>query len=366
MTPTRALSSTAAAAALLLVAAGGTAQTPVAAPAASEQTVADHVAAATRLAGDDLRGLMVLCKPAPATRPSVTNAGIAQQIARPAPPPGRAFDNLAYVGARWVSAWALQTSEGTILLDALDNAAEAKTLIEGGMTQLGLDPARIKTIVVSHAHGDHYGGAPYLIERYHARVVMSQADWQMSETALEFALPLWGDPPKRGPGDRAVNDGDTYTLGDTTLTFYLTAGHTLGTLTTVFDVKSRPQADDMRRPPPEGVSQPGGGPALTQSSGATHRAMLWGGTAFNFGRDILRMEHYIASTARMAQVAQAQGISVLLSNHPDYDGTVLKLPAAQSASGANPFVIGTPAVVRALTVMGECAQAQRDRYVLMP
>lgn len=307
----------------------------------STDTVAARVAAATQAAGSDLKGLMSLCTPAPATRPSASaSAGVnrvAVEIARPAPAPGMAFDNLAYVGGRWSGAWALQTSEGAILLDALNNAAEAKALVEGGMLKLGLDPAKLKLIVVSHAHGDHYGGAPYLIERYGTKVVMSEADWRMSETALEFTNPLWPGPPKRGAGDRAVNDGDSVTLGDTTLKFYITGGHTLGTLSTVFDVKS---------------------------GANTHRAMLWGGTAFNFGRDIPRMDLYIAATARMAQIAKEQGISVMLSNHPDYDGTVAKLPAV-SASG-NPFVIGTPTVVRALTVMGECAQAQRDRYLLMP
>jgi metallo-beta-lactamase class B len=36
----------------------------------------------------------------------------------------------------------------------------------------------------------------------------------------------------------------------------------------------------------------------------------------------------------------------------------------QPAGAANPFVIGTPAVSRALNVMGECAQAQRDRFAM--
>jgi metallo-beta-lactamase class B len=152
------------------------------------------------------------------------------------------------VGAAWAAAWALQTSDGVILLDALNNAAEAATLIEGGMKHVGLDPASIKTLVVSHAHGDHYGGAPYLIERYHPRVVMSERDWTMIETRLEFASPLWGAPPKR---DQSVNDGDRVTLGDTTVTLYLTQA-TMGTLTPVFDVKD---------------------------GATTHRAMLWGGTA---------------------------------------------------------------------------------------
>ena len=57
---------------------------------------------------------------------------------------------------------------------------------------------------------------------------------------------------------------------------------------------------------------------------------------------------------------------MLLSNHSGIDGSQAKLAALrqQPAGAANPFVIGTPAVERALNVMGECAQAQRDRFAL--
>lgn len=115
---------------------------------------------------------MGLCQAVPATRASgeaVTKV-VAQQLARPAPPPGKAFDNLANVGGAWASAWAsdwasasaLDTSGGMLLIDALNNDAEAAQLIDGGLRPLGMDPARIKTVIVTHAHGDHDGGAKHL------------------------------------------------------------------------------------------------------------------------------------------------------------------------------------------------------------
>jgi metallo-beta-lactamase class B len=304
---------------------------------ASEATVATHVAEAKRLIGADLKPLEVLCNAAPATRPSQAqvDGGIAAQIARVPPAPGQAFDNLYFVGSAWVSAWALKTSDGIILIDALNNALEAGSLIEGGMRKLGLDPAQIKYIVVTHGHGDHYGGANYLIERYRPRVVMSEADWTMTETKLEFASSQWGAAPKR---DVSVKDGDRIVLGDTTMTFYVTPGHTLGTITPVFEVKA---------------------------AGAPHRVMLWGGTAFNFGNDLPRLDRYVAATARMSGVAQQQRIDTLLSNHPGYDDTVVKLDKRRAnAQGPNPFVLGTPTVARALAAMGECARAQRDRFAM--
>src|SRR5262245_59800 len=100
------------AAVLSAIGIGVTAGAPAWAQAApSEASVEAHVAAAKRLAGADLEPLMALCKPAPAVRPpsAVIDKVIAAQMARHAPPPGQAFDNLYFVGAAWVSAWAIRT-----------------------------------------------------------------------------------------------------------------------------------------------------------------------------------------------------------------------------------------------------------------
>lgn len=303
---------------------------------AENQPGAKHAATATRVAGDDLQALTVLCMPAPAARAShdEVEKGVASQIARPAPPPGQAFDNLYFVGAAWVSAWALKTSEGIILIDALNNAQEASSLIEGGMRRVGLNPADIKYIIVTHAHGDHYGGVDYLVQRHHPRVVMSGADWTMTEGKLEFESSQWGPVPKR---DVMVRDGDVIALGDTRVTLYVTPGHTAGTLSPVFDVRS---------------------------AGVPHRVLLWGGTAFNFGKDIPRLDSYINATSRMKQIVEQQHIDVMLSNHAGYDGTIPKLArmAGPPPAQDNPFVLGTPTVERSLTVMNECAQATRERF----
>ena len=96
------------------------------------------------------------------------------------PPPTKMFDNLYYVGVSTVGAYALQTTDGIILIDALDNTEEAKNVIEPGLHELGLDPKNIKIIIVTHGHGDHYGGAKYLSEKYEIPVMMSDADWALA------------------------------------------------------------------------------------------------------------------------------------------------------------------------------------------
>ena len=302
-------------------------------------SVDQHVEDARRIAGEDLKFLMPVCNPQPAVRaaPSAAmDASLAKLINQPAPAPGQAFDNLYYVGAAWVSAWVLKTSEGLILIDALNNQQEAAELIEVGMRRLGLDPAQIRYVLVTHGHGDHYGGAQMIAERYRARVVASEIDWKMMETGLEFDSKMWDRPPRR---DIAIKDGDTLTLGDTTVRFVITPGHTLGTISPVFDVRD---------------------------GGRVHKAMIWGGTSFNFGRDMLRLDGYIAQTERMRELAARWGIDVPLSNHPGFDGTVAKLQARASApAGSNPFVSGQAVVDRAMRVLNTCARAQKARFQLM-
>ena len=55
----------------------------------------------------------------------------------------------------------------------------SEELIVGGMQKLGLDPKPIKYVIISHAHGDHIGGAKMIQARYGARMVMGAPDWKM-------------------------------------------------------------------------------------------------------------------------------------------------------------------------------------------
>ena len=309
-------------------------------PTASTATVAAHVADAQRLAGDDLKQLLVLCEPAAPTRApqEQIDQGIARQIARAAPEPGRAFDNLYYVGAAWVSAWAIKTSQGVILIDALNNEKEAASVLEGSMRKVGLNPADVRYVLVTHAHGDHYGGANHLVQRYRTQVAMSEPDWAVARVKPEVNSSEWGPVPR---AEVVLKQGDPLTLGDTRVITQLTPGHTVGTISPMFEVKH---------------------------GGRTHKVLLWGGTAFNFGRDMGRLDTYIEATERMAALAKREGIDVLLSNHPNYDNSMPKLQAlrADPNMANNPFVMGTPNVVRALQVMGSCARAQRDRFAMQP
>ena len=59
----------------------------------------------------------------------------------------KVFDNLYYVGEKEISAWAVITSAGIIVVDAIwDYNVEEQVV--GGLKKLGFDPANIKYVVV--------------------------------------------------------------------------------------------------------------------------------------------------------------------------------------------------------------------------
>lgn len=77
--------------------------------------------------------------------------------------PTKVFDNVYCIGTVSVVAWVINTSDGLILIDSMWDNRDAK-LIEEGIKNFGLDPKNLKYIILSHGHGDHYGGANYLRE----------------------------------------------------------------------------------------------------------------------------------------------------------------------------------------------------------
>ncbi len=148
---------------------------------AKEDAIKAHTAVAAAAAKEDFKGSLNMCTPpapAPAQR-GARGAGGGQRNSQPPSdvvPPAKAFDNLYFVGLRSVAAWAVNTSDGIILIDALNNAKDAENTIVPGLKALGLDPNQIKYVVITHSHGDHYGGAQYLVDHIHPHLIMSDAD----------------------------------------------------------------------------------------------------------------------------------------------------------------------------------------------
>src|SRR5215813_5820180 len=169
------------------------------AAAAQDNPVIDkHMAAATKAAKADLLGALGLCKTATPQEATGFMENYTKMKAEPPLEPMQVMDDLYFLGNYWTSAWAVKTSKGIVILDALDNADEAQTYIENGLKKLKLDPSDIKYVIVSHAHGDHYGGANYLKKKFNARIVMSDIDWKVFDDPAfnPKRIPLFDEPPK--------------------------------------------------------------------------------------------------------------------------------------------------------------------------
>jgi metallo-beta-lactamase class B len=300
----------------------------------SPETADVHVAAAREAAGKEHVALFeTVCMPASEPRP-------------PAEPPTKSiwyrepvkvFDNLYFVGQAEHSAWAVTTSQGIIIVDAIwDYSIEDE--IVGGLKKLGFDPATIKYVIVSHGHIDHAGGAKYLQDRFGARIILAEEDWDgMSRNTQPWPK------PKR---DMVALDGQKLTLGETTLTMYKTPGHTLGTLSTLIPVKDQ------------------GKPHLAVEVGGTAFNWLRGGSEYRGKPNSFWFETYSNSARRLRDIVEKAGADVLLSNHTIYDGSKVKLPALlkRKPGDPHPYVVGTESAKRYLTVADECAQAGLLRF----
>jgi metallo-beta-lactamase class B len=242
--------------------------------------------------------------------------------------PAQVFDNLYFVGQNAVSSWVLKTSQGLILIDTENNAQEAQQIVEAGMVKLGLDPKQLKYIVITHEHADHFGGSRYLQQKYPGAHVMASADaWKNMPTA------------NRGAGlfpahDMDITDGQKFTLGDTTLTFYITPGHTDGTISFIF---------------------------RTSDHGVPHLIGFFGG--MGSPKTESYRDKIVKSYERWLKIAAAAGVDAMVANHQGMDHAVEKIEflRVRHATDPNPFVMGTDALQRYFEIQEECAKADLAR-----
>ena len=303
-----------------------------AAPAADPPqppAVAQHVAKAKQIAGNDPLLADMASKGYWCMSPSEGVKYRAVPSKDPAAPL-QAFDNFYIFGTGYVSSYVLKTSAGSVMWDALDNENEVKTILEPGMKQFGLNPADVKFLILTHGHGDHFGGAKYLQDTYHMPVGLSGPDWQMMATAP--ARPGAPEPPKK---DQVLTDGQKITIGDATIEIVLTPGHTPSTVSSIAPVKDH---------------------------GKTHVMALWGGTAYPATMAGLNeMRKSIQHFKDAAKAANADGI---LNTHGFFYNINERVNARGSAAD-NPLVIGATRLQKTMDIKAECLEAMSAWYVAM-
>ena len=203
------------------------------------------------------------------------------------------FDNLYFIGTKTAGVWAVNTSDGIIVIDT--NFHYSGTELVLGLLNHGLDPNDIKYVIITAGDADRYFGAKGIQDTYpNARIGMSAEDWDI---VAKDNAPAALKPRK----DMVVTDGQKLTLGDVTVTAYVTPSQTPGTLSLIIEPLSNMKS--------------------VVSDDARHVASIWGGTDPSLGRqgvqyypDGQRMvTSHLTSLRRFMDLGTKAGVDVVLT-----------------------------------------------------
>jgi len=218
-------------------------------------------------------------------------------------PPHRMIGNIYYVGTETLASFLITTPQGHILVNSMyeRNVPTIKKSVE----DLGFRFSDVKIILGSHAHADHMEADAMMKDMTGAQVMAMAED----VPALQAMKP----GGKAHPIDRVLHDGDSVTLGGTTLVAHLTPGHTKGC--TTWTMKA-------------------------QDGGKSYDVVIIGSVGVNPGMKLVNnpsnpaiVEEYV----RAFKVMHALPADVPLGSHPGMFNMAVK-HAKLAAGGANPYI----------------------------
>lgn len=196
--------------------------------------------------------------------------------------PFKIIGNVYFIGTFQASCHLIDTGDGLILIDP--GYSNTLYLVIRSIYELGFRPEDIKYIINTHWHIDHTEATKAMVDLSGAKTLIGRDDEEKEK--------LFFDP------DILINDGDTLSLGNTTVSFMETPGHTKGTISFFFD---------------------------TEDNGKTYRVGMFGGAGANtltqghFDYDGCR-EDYRNSLKRL----QKEKVDVFIGNHVWNNDTATK------------------------------------------
>jgi metallo-beta-lactamase class B len=218
-------------------------------------------------------------------------------------PPHRIIGNIYYVGTRSLASFLIVTPEGNILINS--SYERNVPVLQKSVEQLGFKFSDIKILLGSHAHGDHQEGDALVQQLTGARLMAMAED----VPALEQMKP----GGKAHNVDRILHDGESVTLGGTTLVAHLTPGHTRGCTTWTMKV-----AQD----------------------GKSYDVVIIGSVGVNPGFKLVNntdVPQIADEFTRAFKVLRALPCDIPLASHPAMYDMAAKYARLQT-SGPNPFV----------------------------
>jgi metallo-beta-lactamase class B len=218
-------------------------------------------------------------------------------------PPHKIAGNVYYVGTRSLSSFLVVTPQGNILINS--TYERNVPTIQRSVEQLGFKFSDTKILLGSHAHGDHQEGDALVKQLTGAQVVVMAED----VPALQAMKP----GGKEHPLDRVLHDGDSVTLGGTTLVAHLTPGHTRGCTTWSLQ---------------------------TQEGGKTYDVAIIGSFGTNPGTRLVdnpTVPQIADEYERAFKTARSLNVDVPLGSHPGMYNMEEKF-AKLAKGGPNPFI----------------------------
>jgi metallo-beta-lactamase class B len=228
-------------------------------------------------------------------------------------PAYKIIGNVYYVGANDITSYLITTPQGHFLVN--EGYENTPPLIKASVEKLGFKMTDIKYLLNGQAHSDHIAGQALLKEWTGAQVISSEADAVVVEGGGKGDFRFEGIssyPPVKV--SRRIKDGDTVTLGSTTLVAHLTPGHTKGCTTWTVQ---------------------------TTEGGKKYDVVIVGGTTINPGVVLVNNPKYpqIAEDyARTWRVMRALKCDVFLGAHGGYYGMTEKYERMVKGERPNPFI----------------------------
>ena len=212
--------------------------------------------------------------------------------------PVRILENVYFVGTYQASCHLIDTGDGLIMIDP--GYIRTACYVIDSIYKLGFKPEDIKYIINTHWHGDHTEATADFANLFGAKTLLGIYD---VEKAAKYFTP-----------DITVCDGDKLTLGNTTVEFMHTPGHTKGTISPFFN---------------------------TTHNGRVYRVGMFGGAGLNtlvpekYDFDNPR-EAYFASIERLKR----EKVDVFIGNHTWNNDTYNK-SLKLLKTGENEFIDST-------------------------
>jgi len=143
--------------------------------------------------------------------------------------PFRIIGNIYWVGSYDLSTYLITTPEGNILINT--GVGDTAQQISKNVEQLGFKLTDTRILTATHGHFDHVAGMAALKRLTGARLIVSEPDKPLLESGGKADFRFGSTPGAQFEPvkvDSTFKDGESITLGGTTLVAHIHAGHTKG------------------------------------------------------------------------------------------------------------------------------------------